>query len=117
MNIIKIISYSNAREDSILNLRAIRELSGQTQEEVADAIGCSTVVYSRYETGSRQPSIDMLISISDHFHVSVDFLLGRDYAEEAESLSIAEAKLLKAFRAADKRAQADAQMILEKHKN
>ena len=100
-----------------MNLRAIRELSGQTQEEVANAIGCSTVVYSRYETGSRQPSIDMLISICDHFHVSVDYLLGRNDMEEAEFLSLAEAKLLKAFRAADKRARDDAQLILDKHKN
>ena len=32
---------------------------------------------SRYETGTREPSISELVRIADYFNVSVDYLLGR----------------------------------------
>lgn len=60
-----------------MNIKDIRSRKGLTQAEVASAIGVSSVVYSRYETGSRQPSIDILIQLADIFGVTVDYLLGR----------------------------------------
>ena len=44
-----------------MNIKDIRTRKGLAQAEVASALGVSAVVYSRYETGSRQPSIDILI--------------------------------------------------------
>jgi transcriptional regulator with XRE-family HTH domain len=43
-----------------LNIKDIRLRKGLTQADVAAALGVSSVVYSRYETGTRQPSIDIL---------------------------------------------------------
>ena len=60
-----------------MNIKDIRTRKGLTQAEVASALGVSSVVYSRYETGSRQPSIDILIQLADIFGVTVDYLLGR----------------------------------------
>ena len=48
-----------------LNIKEIRLQKGLTQADVAAALGVSSVVYSRYETGKRQPSIDMLIQMAD----------------------------------------------------
>ena len=59
-----------------MNIKEIRNRKGLTQAEVAAAIGVSPVVYSRYETGSRQPSVDVLVQMADIFGVSVDHLLG-----------------------------------------
>ena len=52
-----------------MNIKDIRTRKGLTQAEVASALGVSSVVYSRYETGSRQPSIDILIQPADIFGV------------------------------------------------
>ena len=65
-----------------MNIKKIRVQKGFTQSEVASALGVSSVVYSRYETGKRQPSIDTLIQIADIFGVTVDYLLGRQDYED-----------------------------------
>ena len=69
---------------------------------------------SRYETGKRQPSIDMLIQMADIFGVTVDFLLGRQDIEDS-TLSDYELQLLIASRKADERAKQDALNMLLAH--
>ena len=71
-------------------------------------------VYSRYETGSRQPSIDILIQLADIFGVTVDYLLGRQDIEDS-TLSEYELSLLIASRKADERAKQDALNMLLAH--
>ena len=83
-----------------MNIKDIRTRKGLTQAEVASALGVSSVVYSRYETGSRQPSIDILIQLADIFGVTVDYLLGRQDIEDS-TLSEYELSLLIASRKAD----------------
>lgn len=97
-----------------MNIKDIRARKGLTQAEVASALGVSSVVYSRYETGSRQPSIDMLIQMADIFGVTVDYLLGRQAIEDS-TLSDYELHLLVASRNADERARQDALNMLLAH--
>ena len=97
-----------------MNIKDIRLRKGLTQEDVAAALGVSSVVYSRYETGKRQPSIDMLIQMADIFGVTVDFLLGRQDIEDS-TLSDYELQLLIASRKADERAKQDALNMLLAH--
>ena len=100
-----------------MNIKDIRLRKGLTQADVAAALGVSSVVYSRYETGKRQPSIDMLIQMADIFGVTVDFLLGRQDIEDS-TLSDYELQLLIASRKADERAKQDAlNMLLAHEKN
>ena len=61
---------------SEMKLRELREQKGVTQKEVADAIGCTATVYSRYERGEREPDISTLCSLADYFEVSTDTLIG-----------------------------------------
>ena len=96
-----------------MNIKDIRTRKGLTQAEVASALGVSSVVYSRYETGSRQPSIDILI-LADIFGVTVDYLLGRQDIEDS-TLSEYELSLLIASRKADERAKQDALNMLLAH--
>lgn len=97
-----------------LNIKDIRLRKGLIQSDVAAALGVSSVVYSRYETGKRQPSIDMLIQMADIFGVTVDFLLGRQEIEDS-TLSDYELQLLIASRKADERAKQDALNMLLAH--
>ena len=97
-----------------MNIKDIRVRKGLTQAEVASALCVSSVVYSRYETGSRQPSIDMLVQMADIFGVTVDYLLGRRIAEDS-SLSDFEQRLLNSARKADERARQDALNVLMAH--
>lgn len=97
-----------------MNIKDIRTRKGLTQSEVASALGVSSVVYSRYETGSRQPSIEVLIQMADIFGVTVDYILGRQDIEDS-TLSEYELRLLIASRKADERAKQDALNMLLSH--
>ena len=97
-----------------MNIKEIRVRKNLTQLQVANALGVSSVVYSRYETGNRQPSVDALIRLSDLFGVTVDYLLGRQEVEDS-TLSEYEIQLLVASRNADERAKEDALNMLLAH--
>ena len=65
-----------------MRLKELREKADVPQKSIADYLGCSTVVYSRYETGARMPSIEVLVKIADFYSVSLDYLVGRSDADE-----------------------------------
>lgn len=53
------------------------ELRGEeSQQELADEIGVSRSLVKAWESGDRRIKLDDLISLSKHFHVSTDYLLG-----------------------------------------
>lgn len=95
-------------------LKELRIKRNLTQQQVADQIGCSSVVYSRYENGQRQPSIEVILRLADLFNVTVDTLLGRP-AERNGTLTEYEIELLAAARNADERAREDALQMLTSH--
>lgn len=97
-----------------MNIKDIRLRKGLSQADVAAALDVSSVVYSRYETGSRQLPIEVLIQLADVFGCSVDHILGRLSLEES-TLSDFEQKMLTASRNADERANQDALNILLAH--
>ena len=97
-----------------MKLKEVRTRRNMTQQTVADYIGCSSVVYSRYERGTRQPSIEMLLKLADLFGVTVDYLFGRQDLEDS-TLSEYEKKLVLASRNVDERAKDDALQILLSH--
>ena len=59
-------------------LRALREDRDMTQAQVASLLGIDQRVYSNYETGKREIPLRHLIVLADYYHVTVDYLLGRD---------------------------------------
>ena len=66
---------------NIENLKTARKKSGMTQQEVADAIGVVQSAYKNYEQGNREPKGDIIVMLADLFHVTTDYLLGRDTGE------------------------------------
>ena len=59
-------------------LKKLRTRSGMTQKELAEKIGVTKSVISYYELRDRSPSPEVLIKLANIFHVSVDYLLGRE---------------------------------------
>lgn len=68
----------------IKNARLNKNLS---QETLGKLLGVSKVSISGYETGRRQPSLDILVKIADYLDLDLNYLLGRDIevVSEAES--------------------------------
>ena len=58
------------------NLRLLREESGVTQKQLAEAIGVSQQSINKYENHSIEPDIETMIRMADYFQTSVDFLIG-----------------------------------------
>ncbi len=56
-------------------IRELRDTRGITQEVFADMLGVSQQTISRIEKAPRKIPTDLLISISEYFNVSVDYLL------------------------------------------
>mgnify|MGYP003435247472 FL=1 len=58
-------------------IRELREDNDLKQKDLADLLGCSQVCYSYYETGKRDIPTDVLLRLSEYYHTSVDYLLGK----------------------------------------
>lgn len=73
-------------------IRQLRIKNGLTQEKTAAALNVDRSFYNRIETGKKGCSIDLLVQLSELFHVSLDYLiLGRhskDLAGSADSSQI-----------------------------
>ncbi len=61
-------------------LKQIRKERRLTQLKVAMDLNITREALSHYENGKREPSIDMLIKMSEYFNVSIDFLInGKEF--------------------------------------
>ena len=83
------------------NIRELRIANNYTQEKLATKIGLTPKMISFYENNQRTPPADILIKLSNIFHVSTDYLLGQ--VSEANivnmnKLSLQETGLLNYFK-------------------
>ncbi len=75
-------------------LKQLRLEKGLMQTKIAEDLGISKSSYSLYESGKREPNMEMLEKIADYFNVDIDFLLGRtnkmfeEYFEQQKLLNI-----------------------------
>ncbi|HIW57585.1 MAG TPA: helix-turn-helix domain-containing protein [Firmicutes bacterium] len=59
----------------MIGLKSIRKQRKLSQQKVAMELNISREALSHYENGRREPSIGMLIKMSDYFNVSIDYLI------------------------------------------
>lgn len=59
-------------------LRETRMNRKITQQKIADAAGISLRTYQKYEQGTREPDLNMLVKLADVLEVPTDYLLCRD---------------------------------------
>lgn len=58
-------------------LRDLREDKDLRQEDMAEILGISQTVYSRYERGFQTIPVVHLLKLADYYQVSTDYILGR----------------------------------------
>lgn len=68
-------------------LKKLRESAKLTQEQLGDRLHMSKSMIYYYEHSRRYPSADVLVQLAEVFHVSVDYLLGREKKTQTIDLS------------------------------
>lgn len=58
-------------------IRDLREDKDLTQTEISKILNITQRTYSRYENDERQIPTEILSSLADFHHTSVDYLIGR----------------------------------------
>lgn len=60
------------------NIRFLRQLRGLSQEQLADELKVTRSRIGGYEEGRNEPPIDLLIRLSEFFHIAIDALVRGD---------------------------------------
>ncbi len=62
-----------------VRIRELRESAGyRSQQAFADDFGVAQTTVASWEGGKREPGYETTIRLADFFHVSIDYLLGRE---------------------------------------
>lgn len=59
----------------MIGLKIIRKKLKLNQQKVAFDLNISREALSHYENGKRQPSLQMLVKMSNYFNVSINYLI------------------------------------------
>ena len=59
----------------MVGLREIRKKKHLNQQRVAIDLNITREALSHYENGRRDPSLAMLVRLSEYFNVSIDYLI------------------------------------------
>ena len=81
-------------------LRELRARHGLTQDRVAKELGVHESAVSRWESGTRFPTGEDLVMLSDLFRVSIDYLLGKERQYAAPGNALVDQVLLDRLEAA-----------------
>ena len=63
-------------------LRELRIGAGMNQTEIADILGMQQNQYSLYERGERELPMHLFIKLSEHYKVSLDYMVGLSASRE-----------------------------------
>lgn len=59
----------------MIGLKIIRKQRKLNQQKVAMDLNISREALSYYETGKREPSLQLLVQMSEYFNVSINYLI------------------------------------------
>ena len=65
-----------------MNLKELRKESGKTQSDLAKVLNTSQSNYGKYELEIIEPDIRTLKMLADYYHVSLDYLVGRQFGKD-----------------------------------
>jgi len=65
-----------------VRLKELRTQNGLAQEKLAKILNTPRSTIASWEVGVNAPSVETLITLADHFDVSIDYLVGRKEYEE-----------------------------------
>ena len=105
------------------NLKQLRESHGLSQQKFADLFHLSQQSIYKYENGIAEPSLQILMEISDYFHTSVDYLIGYTNNPRPpehrfeETLTCEEKNLIQQYRRLSHYYQSLVNMLVDAHLN
>ena len=67
------------------NLKLLRKRKGKTQDDVAFALNMKRSTYSGYENRVAEPGMDVLLTLSNYYHIAIDTLLKVDLSRLSET--------------------------------
>lgn len=70
------------------NLRTFREQHGLLQKELSDKLGISERTLQRYESGESEPTVSILIKLSQIYDTSIDTILGNVTSSNINAIKI-----------------------------
>ena len=59
-------------------IRDLREDHDKTQRDIANILNMQLTVYQRYERGEREIPLWAAIKLAEYYHVTLDYLVGRE---------------------------------------
>lgn len=71
-------------------IKDLREDHDMTQDELSDKLGISKRTLLRYESGTSEPTVGVLISLSLLFNVSIDYIVGIKDTTAIEEINMKE---------------------------
>ena len=92
LDIIPVIRYNMTIIDKegfwmAYRFREARERAGLSTIEVAKRVGVSQPAVSKWDTGSKLPSVEILCKLADLYCVSTDYLLGREELKQTVEIN------------------------------
>lgn len=61
--------------ERVMRLRKAKQLN---QKQFAERLGLQKSTVSNWENNNTLPSVEMMLNVANFFHVSLDYLMGRD---------------------------------------
>ena len=92
-------------------IKELREKNKLTQQQTAEKLNLPLPTYRSYETGAREPGIDVLIKLSELYDVTTDYLL--DHKPRLTMLSPSEISHIKKYRTLDPYGQKAVTSVLD----
>lgn len=74
-----------SRKVYLARLRELREDRGVGMDEMIKALDVLLETYKNYETGATNPPFAKIVKIADMFGVSIDYLIGHDTRDCADT--------------------------------
>ena len=65
-----------------MRLKELRLEEKKTQIQVASDLNLPYMTYHNYEIGRNEPNIETLKKIADYYHITIDYLVNRNFAHE-----------------------------------
>lgn len=78
----------NIKQIVAKNITDLRRTAGMTQLELAERLNYSDKAVSKWERGESLPDVAVLKQIADLFHVSMDYLVAAEHAEQIDGHTV-----------------------------
>lgn len=99
-----------------MRFRELCESRNENQQKLDVLLNVSQTMISRYELGQATPDVPMLITLSKHYNVSIDYLLENTDVKSpfiSSDLTETETEMLSMFRRLSKVQQAKAEAYIQ----